>query len=405
MRTARKIWLVIRYEFWRHVTRRGFLIGVFGLPLLFLLLMGGLSLFAERKADDPVGIVDRAGVARPPGALTAVPPLTTPIQPYRDEAAARQALDDGAIQAYLLIPADYLDGAQLTLYHRGETYDGLQGELRRYLRASLLAEAGVDPAVQRRLNGEPSVAFVSLVEEDESFSFLSLLLPFLLGFIFLIAIFSSAGYLIQAVVDEKENRTMEILITSLTPEGLMAGKIIGLVGVGLVQIGAWLGLAAAGLFLIRYLIPDLPFLAIPPDVIVLALLWFLPFYLLVAALMTAIGVSVTDVSEGQQLVSVVSMLSMFPLYFTFLVLDSPDSPLSLTLSFIPFSAPITILSRTQVTAVPLWQLALSWTILAAAALLALWLVGRLLRSGMLRYGQKLSFREMGRLLIKRGGQR
>jgi ABC-2 type transport system permease protein len=99
------------------------------------------------------------------------------------------------------------------------------------------------------------------------------------------------------------------------------------------------------------------------------------------------------------------MLSMFPLYFTFLVLDSPDSPLSLTLSFIPFSAPITILSRTQVTAVPLWQLALSWTILVAAALLSLWLVGRLLRSGMLRYGQKLSLREMGRLLIKRGGGR
>lgn len=394
-----KIWLVARHEFWRHVTRCGFLVGVFGLPLLLILLLGGVALFFGRKADDPVGVVDRADVTRPPETLTAVSDSTTPIQRYPAETEARQALAAGAIQAYLLIPTDYLDGAQPVLYHQGETFEGLQGELRRYLRASLLAESDVAEVAQRRLSGEPGVVFISLAEEEAPTSLLSLILPFLLGFIFLIAIFSSAGYLIQAVVDEKENRTMEILITSLRPEGLMAGKVIGLVGVGLVQIGAWLGLAAAGLALLRSLAPGMPALAIPPDAALIALIWFLPFYLMIAALMTAIGVSVSDVSEGQQLVSVISMLSMFPLYFTFLVLDSPSSPLSLTLSFIPFSAPLTILTRTQVTAVPLWQLALSWTTLAAGAILALWLAGRLLRAGMLRYGQKLSLREVGRLLL------
>ena len=94
------------------------------------------------------------------------------------------------------------------------------------------------------------------------------------------------------------------------------------------------------------------------------------------------------------MVSIVSILSMFPLYFTWLIIENPNSTFTVILSLIPFSSPLTMLTRTQVTTVPIWQLLLSWLILAGTAVFALYLASRLLRLGMLRYGKKLTLREI-----------
>jgi len=269
------------------------------------------------------------------------------------------------------------------------------------LRYSLLAKG--DPLLQTRFQDTPDVEFVSLTEEADNRNPLAMIMPFAVGFVFLIAIFTTSGTLIQAVVDEKENRTMEILITSLRPSELMTGKIIGLVGLGLVQIAVWLGFVFAAILIARANVENFPTIAISPRAILVAVAWFVPFYLMIAALVTAIGVSVTAVSEAQQAVSLISIVSMFPLYFTFLIVANPHSALSLTLSFIPFSSPLTMLARVQATSnIPIWQYALSWGLLALTAWLAVFLVGRVLHLGMLRYGQRLRWREMARALWQRG---
>lgn len=395
----KKALLVMRHEFWRHVTRRSFLFAVFGMPALFVLIIGGLILFFAGRGDDPVGLVDQADVLISPAAyqgLLGDNENSVPFQLYGDETAAHSALLDKEIQAYVVIPPEYVATGHVTLYHQGDAYEGLDGDLSGYLRASLLA--GSDPAVADRFRNRPAITFVSLAEESGRDSPLAFIVPFLLGFIFLIAIFSTSGFLIQAIVDEKENRTMEILITSLSPWQLILGKIVGLVSVGLVQIIVWLGFALVGFFIARASIAGLPPLEIPRSTLLIAVIWFVPFYVMIAALMTAVGISVTAVSEAQQAVGIVSILAMFPLYFTFLILESPDSSLSVTLSLIPFSAPLTLLTRAQVTDVPAWQFILSWIILVATALLGLFLVSRLLHVGMLRYGQKVTLRETLALL-------
>ena len=390
-----KLFLVMRHEFWRHVKRRGFLFTVFGFPLLLFLIFGAIFLFFSGKEDEWVGVVDHAGVLLTPTEFNAssLSETTVPFLAFADESTAATALADGDIQAYVVIDADYLASGQITLYEEGDAYEGIRGDLNTYLRASLLAEEGESKVL--RFSRYPDVTFVSLAEESgRDNPIITFILPYLTGIIFIIAVFSTSGFLIQAVVDEKENRTMEILITSLRPEQLMIGKIIGLIGLGLVQMIVWAGFVIIGLLIARANITDFPSLDIPGRAILIVVAWFLPFYVMIASLMAAAGISVTAVGEAQQTVGIISILSSFPLYFIFLVIQNPNSPLSVTLSIVPFSSPLTILARSLVTDVPITQFALSWGLLLVTAVISVLLVSRLLRVGMLRYGQRLSLREV-----------
>ena len=385
--------LVMKHEFWRHFKRRGFLFAVLGLPVMMFVIAGGVILFFTGKADEPVGVIDQAGILLEPAAYAAIEEDSMPFVMFSEETAVHNALMQKEVQAYFILPADYLQSGRVTLYHNGDTFDEIAGETADYVRASLLASG--DPLLLERFrDNNLDINFRSLAESSEQKSEFGFILSFVIGFIFLIAIFATSGILLQAIVDEKENRTMEILVTSLKPTELMVGKVLGLVGLGFVQIAVWLGLVVLGLAIARANVPQFPSIAIGSSAILVAVAWFVPFYVMVATLISAIGISITAVAEGQQMVSIVSILSMFPLYFMGLIIENPNSTFALILSLIPFSSPLTMLTRTQVSTVPIWQLLLSWLILAGTAVFALYLAGRLLRFGMLRYGKKLTWREI-----------
>ena len=373
--------------------RRSFLFAVLGMPVMMLAIVAGVVWFFTSRADDPVGVVDQAGIVLEPAAYAAIEEDGMPFVMFDTETAAHDALMNDGVQAYFILPADYLQTGRVTLYHNGDTFDEIPGEIADYLRASLLSSG--DPLLLARFrDGNLDIEFRSLAEPGEQKSELGFVLAFVVGFIFLIAIFATSGLLLQAIVDEKENRTMEILITSLKPSQLMVGKVIGLIALGLIQIAVWLGLVMLGLLIARANFPQFPTISVSPQAILVAVAWFVPFYVMVASLISAVGISITAVAEGQQMVGIISILSMFPLYFSWLIIESPNSTFSLILSLIPFSAPLVMLTRIQITTVPIWQLLLSWLILAGTAVLALYLVSRLLRFGMLRYGKKLSWREI-----------
>lgn len=385
--------LVMKHEFWRHFKRRSFLFAVLGLPVLMITIGAGVVFFFNSKSDDPVGIVDQAGIVMDPTAYATIEKNSVPFEPFAEETAAHDALIEKEIQAYFVLPEDYLQTGQVTLYHNGDTFEEVTGDISDYLRTSLLSTG--DPILLERFHDNSlDIRFQSLSESGQPRSELGIILPFAVGIVFLIAVFSTSGLLLQAIVDEKENRTMEILITSLTPEELMIGKVLGLVLLGFIQIGVWLGLVFIGLAIARSNIAGFPTISISPVGLFVIVAWFVPFYILIASVISSIGISITSVSEGQQIVGLTSILSMFPLYFVWLIIESPNSTFNLILSLIPFSAPLTILTRTQIATVPIWQMILSWLILAGTAALALYLNSRLLRLGMLRYGKRVSWREI-----------
>jgi ABC-2 type transport system permease protein len=192
------------------------------------------------------------------------------------------------------------------------------------------------------------------------------------------------------VADEKENRTMEIMITSVTPLELIGGKALGLMAVTLSQIALWVATLVVGLFVASRYVEVLQNITVPWSLLLVVALFFLPAYALVTGLMTAIGSAVTQVQQGQQIAGILNLLFLLPLFLIVLFLNDPNSPLLVALTLFPTTSFMTVTMRWGLTIIPAWQLVLSWLILAGTAVVSIWAASRIFRAGMLHYGQPLN---------------
>jgi ABC-2 type transport system permease protein len=396
----RELWLVARHEYLRMVRRRAFLLGTLAIPLLIVVVTAISVTIAIGKRDDrPLGYVDQASVLS-----AAVQPASggehvVELRAFADAQAAGDALQAGQIQAYYVLPADYLQSGQVHLYYwESAPSDTVQGQFDDFIRANLAA--GLPPNVQQRAIEGSSVTIRSAdgKREINSQNWVALVLPFVASFFFVMAVMTSGGYLLQAVTTEKENRTMEVMITSLTPEQLVSGKAAGLMAVSLTQIGIWTLAVVVGLIVGAQYFAPLRQAEVPWGMLGIAALYFVPSYVLVAGIMVAIGSAVTEIQQGQQIAGLINLLFFVPFFFLALVIANPDSSLLVALSLFPTTAFMTITMRWSLAVVPLWQMAVSWVLLVTSAAGSLWISARVLRAGMLRYGQRLDLHSIARAL-------
>jgi ABC-2 type transport system permease protein len=400
-----KIWRVALHEYQKHVFNRRFVFGLLSVPLVILLLVGLVFLIISMENNTtPIGYVDHSGLlgdpstgsgqAPVPAPTPEAPDRPVPIVPFATEAEARSALDAGKIQAYYVLPENYLTTGELRVVHVNEVKGPARQQFYNFLGANLLK--GTDPTIAARLVKGADVTIQS-ADGSRSLSsnnWFSFLIPFVAGIGFVIAMFSAGGYLMQAVVEEKENRTMEVIITSVTPNQFMAGKIIGDTAVGLTQIMLWILFIVVPILVGRNSFKFLQGIQLSTQTLVVLVFTMLPSFVLVAALMATIGATVTEAREGQQMTGLISLPIWIPYMLTSLLMSNPNSPLSITLSMIPLTAPITMLIRDGLTILPVWQIAVCSAIQVLCALGAIWLAGRAFRLGMLRFGKRLAWREL-----------
>jgi ABC-2 type transport system permease protein len=382
-----------RHEYIRLGRRRSFLLSTLGFPVLLALAMA-LGIFMARSGEQArLGYVDLAGIIDP--AVTPAEPVEMPVTAFASLEAAQSALQTREIDAYFVIPADYGQNPNTALFFTEEPPSAAaQRSFARLLRANLVTD--LPPAVQQRLNEGVDLT-VRSADGSRSLrtgDILGFLLPFLAAMLFIIAVMTSAGYLLQVVAEEKENRTMEMLVTTIRPFDLMAGKSIGLMVLALTQIGIWVVAGILAGVVASQFWPILDGFTIPWPLLGIVALFFFPSYALVAGLMTAIGSAVTEVRQGQQIAGMVNLLFVAPLFVLPVLLEAPDSALALGLTLFPTTAFVTVSLRWALAAVPFWQMALSWGILVLSALLSLWLSAQVFRLGMLRYGQPLTPRAL-----------
>jgi ABC-2 type transport system permease protein len=185
---------------------------------------------------------------------------------------------------------------------------------------------------------------------------------------------------------------MELMITSLKPEQLMVGKALGLMAVSLTQLGIWALTGAIATWVATRGLEIVRLGQVPWSTVGVILAFFFPGYALVGGLMAAIGSAVTEQRQGQQIAAILNLVFMAPFFLVALVMAQPNSPLMVALTLFPPTAFLTVVLRWSVSIVPWWQLALSWLLLVGAAGCSLWAAARILRAGMLRYGQRLSLR-------------
>ena len=221
------------------------------------------------------------------------------------------------------------------------------------------------------------------------------------GILFIVVLFTSSGYLMSALVEEKENRTMEILITSVSPDQLMAGKVLGNLSVGLTQMSVWVITLILGYLIGKSQFNWLQNLHISPGEILTLAAVMLPGFILVAALMAMLGTTVTEAREAQQMSGLITLPIVAPYWISTPIIMNPNGSLAVALSFFPLTAPVTMSIRTAMSVVPIWQVTLSSAILFLTAAGAIWLSARAYRLGMVRYGKKVSLRE---LIGKQGGR-
>jgi ABC-2 type transport system permease protein len=377
-----KLWRVAVYEYRRNVLKRSFILALLSVPLMIGLNVG-IGLFMESSENDgsPVGYVDHAGLLTNPIAA----PVTgsrEPIAfiPFQTENDARLALDSGDIQGYYVLAADYFQTKDVSLFYLKEPGGNATRQFYDFIQINLLADKPTDRARRAVLIGEN----VTVRSMDGSRQVpgggppFGIIMPILIGFAFLFLLLMSSGYLMQAVVDEKENRTMEMLATSVSPTQLVGGKVLGIIGIDWFQD-----------------------LRLDWGIILATVALAIPTYILASALMTAVGAMVTSAQESQSIGAVFFVLHLAPLYLAWAIVRTPNGILPVALSFLPFTALLTVTLRNIFAAVPTWQVAVSVAVQTLCAVGALWLAGRAFRVGMLRYGKRLNFRE----ILNWGGSR
>jgi ABC-2 type transport system permease protein len=388
---GRKLRLIARREYLINVRRRSFLYVTFGLPLLFLLMMALGVVSGEASQGDPasVGYVDQSGVlsgaVEDPG-FRAFASL--------DEAGA--ALEARQIRGYFAVPADYRDSGRVELlYWDRQPNAGLQAAFDSFLRSNLVA--GLAPDVATRLLDGPDDMEVRSIDGTRVMRGLgvaSLVLPFALGLFFSFALMNASSYLLRAVADEKENRTVEIVATSVSPTQLVAGKAAGLIGVALTQIVLWALVVVGGVALASIWVDALAAIEISWRLVTVLVAYFVPLFVLAATLMIIVGVAVSDTRQGQAIAGGFSFLFLLPLFFSPLLGSNPDSPIMVVLTLFPTTSMLAIAVRWSATLVPLWQLITSWVLLAGCAAAGLWMAPRVFRQGMLRYGHRMRLRSV-----------
>ena len=212
------------------------------------------------------------------------------------------------------------------------------------------------------------------------------------GFMFLmwIAAFTSANQLLTTTIEEKSSKVIEVLLSAVSPLELLAGKILGQSLVSLVMLSTYGAAGLSGLAFAAML--DL----IPISTIFLFIIWFALGYLMVAAIMTAVGSAVSDLREAQSLIQPAMLLMMVPLILWLPIAENPTGTLATVMSFVPPCGPFVMVLRTTGAVEPIawWQVPAALAVNAAATIALIWMAARIFRVGVLMQGKPPSPREL-----------
>ena len=402
-----KTFVILKHEFLQTIKRKAFIIMSLAFPLLALLGIGGYQVFQGVEAPpadtisfgyvDEVGIFD--GFTEPPGE----PPVS--LTPFATPEEAIDALLDEQVSEFFIIPEDYLTTGlinRFTLERELETPGQSASIVRSFLLSNLLEGQASDAVIER----VQALAFFFSITLDETGQMAedqgsvgALLVPLLFGILLLLSIFTSSGFLLQGLSEEKENRIMEILLSSVSTRQLITGKVLGLGAAGLAQMFFWLLSARLIIELMPAGISDaLGGIEVSAGLLALSLLYFILGYLLFAILMAGIGAIGATARESQQLSTVFILPTVLSLEAAIFLIEDPGNIIAQVLTYIPLTSPIMVIMRLGQGEIALWEILISLVLLVAAIAGSLWLVTKVFRSFLLMYGKTPRFREIVRRL-------
>jgi len=418
---VKRLLTIVRREYLERVRSKAFLLSTFLAPILVL----GLTLVPSMLMERQRGKALRIAVVDATGALgrgveeelrrqrVAGEPrfAVTPVAEDGAEAArlaARRGVVDGHLDGYLYLAPDALLTSKAEYFGKNVSnvmdLRLVEQSAESALMQHRLAGEGLDgarvKAVTRKLDLRTVRLTASGEREDRGASFFLALM--LLTLLYMTVPMWGAA-IMNGVIEEKSNRVVEVIVSSIPTSYLFAGKLLGVGGAGLTQVSVWMltmagfgayGAAAAG---------GMPMPELSPLLLGSFVVFFLLGYFLYGALYAGVGSAVNTQQEAQSLAFPVMMPLVLGFVFFPAVLGSPDSPFSVTLSLIPFFTPMLMFLRITAVTPPMWQIALSIVLTLATVIGVTWAASRVYRVGILMYGKRPTFPEMLRWIRESGG--
>jgi ABC-2 type transport system permease protein len=407
----KKMLLVLKNEIITLITRPSFWLVALGLPLagaVIFALVGAINrsatasqtvsqVFTSPQELRPEGYVDLSGIIRQ------VPEsMAGKFVAYPDETAARQALQAGRISAFYIVSRDFIQTGKVTyirpdfnpLASVGDQSGGLPWLLQLNL-------AGGDAQFASLVSGPKKLDDVSLATapQPDQENALALWTPYIITLLFYMLIIGASSMLLNSVSKEKGNRVIEVLLTSVTPQQLLTGKILGLGIVGLGQTLLWFGTSTLLLNLSGQTFKLPSEIHLPASFMLWGLVFFLLGYAVYASLMAGLGALAPNLREASQATFVIMLPLMIPLFLSSSVfMDAPNGSIATVLSLFPLSAPVAMMARLSAGGVPWWQAPLAALLLALTTVLVVRAVAGMFRAQALLSGQAFQLKTFFRAL-------
>ena len=423
-----KILIIIQREFLKRVRTKGFIILTITMPFIMAALvfvplwLSSIENDEQQKVAviDPTGVYAKALKASKSFAFSAQPVITEEM---------RSA--DSPYDAVVAISGDLVkNNGKVTIYsHKeipGNMLDYIQSKLNETVQKQKLEAtgiAGLDKIiddVQRDVNMR-TVKWSKEGDEQASSTYVAIIVGGIFTLLIYIFVITYGGMVMQSVIEEKTNRIMELLVSSVKPFQLMMGKIIGVMLVGIAQMALWgvmlsiiMTVASVGFGVsqaqsiaagqpmpsptmnmsqdtqeLLTAIVNLPY----AEIGLMFIIMFVGGYLLYSSFFAATGASINEQEDANQFVVPITMITLFGLYAAMYSIENTDGPLAFWASLFPLTSPIVMMIRIPF-GVPLWQELLSIALLYASAFLMIWIGGKIYRVGILMYGKKPSIKEI-----------
>lgn len=400
-----KILLIIQREYLTRVRKKAFIIMTLLVPALFAGMYAIIAAVAGSKDSTMhvVSVIDNSGAFK--GKFHDEQFVKYQYPGVSVSAAKKQLSSDDNL--VLAIPADLKDSVQL--FAKKKTTlglaDNIQSQMNDIAMGAGLVKIGIDTAQLHKIKSNIVIKSSEITAAGEKSTSMgaNYALSFAGAVLIYMSIFIYGAQVMRGVIEEKTSRIIEVIVSSVKPFQLMLGKIIGVGLVGLTQFILWIALSAGITYLVGH---DASSVKSPVYTFVHNLganagyelgcfiFYWVTGFLFYSALFAAVGSAVDSETETQQFMFPITL----PLLFTYILSVSylfmvPDSPLAVWLSMIPLSAPVAMMVRIPFN-VPVWQLAISMTVMIAGFIFTTYIASRIYRVGILMYGKKASYKEL-----------
>ena len=400
-----QIWKIMRWEFINRVKTKLFLITTFALPFFMgaVMYLPTLLMDLEPEDESTIGLVYDDEIKQLAGRFqercnTAL--ITQDGNPqflFSDLNSEEEALDSVLskfIDGYLVIPSTVIDSGQVRYFSESLSNIKIYTSLRRILNQLVIEQRMLDQDIDITLVGKLSrkIEFETyevdeLGKTSEGDELSSFLVPYLFLMILFMTVFMSGQLLLRSVMEERTSRTIEILLSSVTPDEIMKGKIMGLGALGMFQMVFYLVVGLSVTHYKGWASIDLP--QIP-----LFMIFFTTGYLFYAAIFAAMGTFFTSEQEAQQSSGIISLVAVLPMVFASYFITNPGSTFTIGLTYVPPLTPFMMIIRLGTGTVEMNEIIYTTALMVLSCWLMLGVSGRIFRTAILLYGKKITIREV-----------